>query len=484
MVNSQDNLFETSLQIYHEQLFALSNQIEKMKLTSYPSNEIPEFIEELSSICKVLLDKFTSPNISEYSEIVFCRRVFGILESVVQRISQSNISNHPAELMIPAKELIIKFGDETLFFTNPIWNLNYAIGDLWTNSSRQIQKFLPELEFSPTKKIFIQFPLIHKDDVLLGCVMGHELGHYFDLHTHLNISNSLLPKLLMHQNIDNLKEYISIKYSIENLELSEKQLDNLKETILKDILGKKHLFNWLKEFVADIIGILIYGPASHFSGDSIFTFASLGEEGKLQDFYSPTHPRFSVRSTVRMRTFEKLNYKKNFDPEIQHFFDESKNKWEESEVLNFADFLDGSVSKKIDGVDKEILVYRFNLNNDSLNLIENVLVENLDHIIDFIKEKIPESIHYTVEEYKNFVPILSEKIANFIPPNEINRLPVDSISILNAGWRAHLIHHNTLKKFLSESEIEQDIKEVINNLVKKALTAAHIHRGWNNACSK
>ncbi|OCS84408.1 M48 family metalloprotease [Caryophanon latum] len=472
MVTSTDNFFDTSLQIHHEQVFALYNQIEKLKLTSYPSNEIPIFINDLSSISKLLLDKFKSSSVLNYSEILLYRQTFNSLQKIVSFISQANITYHPTEVMIPAKELILEFGDETLFFTQPLWYLNYAIGDVWIQFASNIKKIFPELQFDSKKKILIQFPIIHKDDVLLGCVMGHELGHYFDLHSGLNISAELLPQLLLHKNLHKLQAFLQFKLQNTQITLSDQQENRLKHDLIKKILGENHLFNWLKEFVADIAGILLYGPASHFSGDSIFTFSSLSEEGHLVDDYSKSHPRSSLRSIVRMATFDKLDYKHNFDSYIQKHIEISEEKWRNSKIHDTTSFIDGHI--------RNDLIYRLKLNPDSYKLIEDILIDNLPSIIDFVMSKIPSSLHYNASKFKEVVPKLSKKISNFIPPNELNNSPVDSISILNSGWHAYLVHKDTLSAHLSENEQDYNIREVINNLVKKALTSAHIHRRWNH----
>jgi len=470
LVTSTDNFFGNSLQVHHDQVFALSNQIEKLKLTSYPSIEISNFIKELSNICGLLLKKFEG--ISSYSDIKLYRQTFNDLQKIVSYISQANITQHPMEVMVPAKELILKFGDETLFFTQPLWILNYAIGDVWSRFSNSINKLFPELVLDSKKKILIQFPIIHKDDVLLGCVMGHELGHYFDLHSGLNMSATLLPQLLQHENINELKNYLQLKITNTAIQLDSTQEDRLKHDLLLKILGENHLINWLKEFIADIAGILLYGPASHFSGDSIFTFSSLSENGNLTDAYSPTHPRSSIRSIVRLTTFNKLGYEQNFEPTIQDTIDVSKQKWESAQTYDSINFIDGNISND--------LVYRLILQKESYRLIEEILLDNLESIIDFVIQKIPDNLHYSSITFKELVPKLSQKISNFIPPNELLNKPVDSISILNAGWHAYISYKEKLSDNLAENEQDYNIREVINNLVKKALMSAHIHRRWND----
>ncbi|WP_089744455.1 hypothetical protein [Gracilibacillus ureilyticus] len=374
--------------------------------------------------------------------------------------------------MIPVKEIILKYGDATLFFTRPVWILNYAIGDIWSRFSLSISKTFPSIQLDKKKKILIEFPVVHKDDVLLGCVMGHELGHYFDLHSGLNLTDSLMPSLLKHSNINDLKQFVNLKLTSSSILLTKDQENRIKNEILVNILGKGYLINWLQEFIADIIGILLYGPSSHFSGDSIFTYSSLANDGTLHDAFSNTHPRSSIRSVVRERTFEKLNYTGKFSSVIQEEINISIQKWKSAKTKLFLDSIDGSYGTDI--------IFRFELNNTSLAIIEDILVSELDDIIDYILNTIPDELHYNVEKYHKIVPQLAAKISNFIPPNEIDSEPVDSISILNAGWHAYFHYRDKLETEISSNEQEYNIREMINNLVKKALMSAHIHRGWND----
>lgn len=469
-----DDFFDSSLQIHHDQAFALFNQIEKLKLTSYPTPELSNFINELSTICKLILNKFNE--VSSYSEIKVYRQSLNNLQQIVSYLSQANTTHNPMEVMIPAKELILRFGDETLFFTQPVWILNYAIGDVWTKLSENIVKLFPELTLNSKRKILIQFPIIHKDDVLLGCVMGHELGHYFDLHSGLNLSAQLLPQLLQHENINHLKPYLEIKILNQTIILNNETETRIKQQIIINLLSGNYLINWLNEFIADIAGILLYGPSSHFSGDSIFTFSSLTENGELIDSYSTTHPRSSIRSIVRLRTFSKLGYDQKLNSEIQSSIEVSKQKWIKAKTYIETNYIDGRIQND--------LVYRLNLQKESYELIENILLDKLDVIIDFVVNTIPEDLHYSADKYQDIVPKLSKKISNFIPPNELLGEPVDSISILNAGWYAYILDKEKLRESLSENEQDYNIREMINNLIKKALTSAHIHRRWKDVDSQ
>lgn len=476
MVNSgSTHSHINALRIHQEQAYALTKQLEKFKLTTYPSEEVSNFIDELYMISYKFVEIFNPDNRLEYTKIELYRQLLTHFQSVVAYISQTNFSQHPLELILPAKELLITFGQKTDFFTEPTWELNYAIGDIWSKLSEHLKTELTLPEIQTEKKILIRFPIIHKDDMLLGGVMGHELGHYFDLHSGLNISAELFPMLLQHQNLKKLIKYISIKHNEQMLVINTEGKLNYAENLIKLILGDYYLYPWLKEFIADICGILTYGPASHFSGESIFTFSSVSSNGKLKDQYAKTHPKKSIRSIVRKSTFTKLGYDGVMDPIIQRELDASYENWEDADHDDYIDYIDGKVN--------DSLIYRFEVNKDSIQLIEEILLSNLNQIIDVVIEKIPDHLHYTSENYLRRVDSLAKKIANLIPPNEDGHGPADSISILNAGWHAYFLYNELLKTEVPEATNEFNTREIINRLVKKALVSASIHRRWVDVSS-
>ena len=63
----------------------------------------------------------------------------------------------------------------------------------------------------------------------------------------------------------------------------------------------------------------------------------------------------------------------------------------------------------------------------------------------------------------------------------------NSISILNAGWIAYMTKFNQIKDNLSSEEsylLDFEVKEIIDNLLKKATISSNIHRRWIDATNK
>lgn len=473
MVNVADNFVETSLNIHHEQAYALSKQLKKLLETNYPSNEILVFIRELNEINNKFLEIFSSKDVL-INKIELYRKTFIQFQQKIELISQTNFSQHPAEVILPAEEILSKYREKMEIYTKPTWELNYSIQDIWSTFSKNIFQILNINDKNSEQKILIRFPIIHKDDVLLGAVMGHELGHFFDLFSGLRISESLLPKILQHENMNKLLNYIEFKDDTGILRISNKESIEVAKNVIRQILNEYFLRDWLYEFVADIAGIILYGPSSHFSGETIFKYSGFSNTGNLVDRFSTTHPRKIIRSKVRLETLKTLRYFDVLPEELKNEIENTHQQWLKSTTSDYNQYLSKQLNTSVK--------YRFKFDHNSLDLIEEMLMDTLPEIIKEVSEKIPESLHYNAIIYNAIVPQLSNKISNLIPPNETeDNIPSDSISIINAAWHAYYVHKGTIKRNLHQDYSHLELREIINNLAKKAITLANTHRRWNDA---
>ncbi|UOQ44573.1 hypothetical protein MUN89_00915 [Halobacillus salinarum] len=461
------------VRIMWEQCYALSKQIDKYKINTYPNQETTEVIDHISVINNNLLDIFSQhqDEIINNRELKLYKQILDPFQRVIVKIvDQSNTTNHPLEVMIPVREIVNRIdGDIKNFITEPSWELNYAIGDFWSVFARFINK-LGVSDVDEEKRIRVIFPILHKDNVLLGSIMGHELGHYLDLHHGLNISEQLMPKILKHQDISKLEPFL-------HGEIIDKLPQPIRIAVIKSVLSNAFLIDWLKEFVADISGIVLYGPASHFSCEQIFMFYGISDGSTLADRFSQTHPRKIIRSIVRRETMSHFSYENHLPEKIQEIIDSLHNGWKNASHNDiYSVFTDTIMNNNR---------IEFVFNNDSCKIIEDILMDNLDLIIDKVVKSIPEEVHYTSEKIDEWVNPLADKLSKLTPPNELNRVPADSVSILNAGWFAYYLFGDSIKeeRGLSALEGELELRNIINNLTRKALVSADVHRRWSNVGS-
>lgn len=484
MCSNKSNNYNTNLlTVSLEQSYALNRQIEKFRKGTYPSVKLEDFVEELYKVNNAFIKLFYNLNSDNLTstQIRLLDQIFSFfMNEIASTALYADVHQNPLEMMIPVKELIQKLNVDVDFITVPSWKINYAIGDVWNLFNGYINFLKTQdpnmnIKIQDKKIIQIVFPIVHKDNILLGGILGHEFGHYLDK----NFKKSLITQkiLLVVKNYNRKSELIKYLDYDKALNLNPQALSLIIDTLLTKV---SMIECWIQEFVADIIGIFIYGISSYFSCEKVFMYQNISEKDKLIDRFSATHPRCSARSTVRLEVLKHLDYENILDPSLVKIIKDFHSSWinaniEPYDQVHIEEFTLGLQKIKVN----------LNLNVDSCKLIEQILLDNIKEIIKIVETNIPAQIKYNFSDIKDKSMPLAKKIANLIPPNELSKIPMDSMSIMNAGWIAYYLYINDIKKFLSEySPQEQDIKaiEMINSLMSKALVSSHIHRRWN-ACS-
>ncbi|WP_346866835.1 MULTISPECIES: hypothetical protein [unclassified Clostridium] len=469
-------LISNKLITLKEQIDVLIIKFKELRLMSYPDSNIEIVINHMSDIANKLderLSYYNENGINNF-ELKLISKVIQAFYSRVGYIAKCDVKNHPREIMIPIKELLDNTEKDHIFITEPQWELNYSVGLLMDKNFKEALKKCGIILEEDINIIKLAFPKLHQDNILGGAIMAHELGHYFDLHYSLELSEKIIVKII--NNID-LDKYISNIYS--HMKEYTKNLSEMKR-ILKSNIPNIILRSWIQETVADILGITFYGLASFFASENISIYYSDINKSQSQFLqrFSITHPRDSFRNYVRISTLSKLGYLKKIDKKILHKLEEYEKQWEESITEPFR-----ATSCQVNEVINLIVNNRYLLN------LENDIKSNLDWIIDFVLKEIgsvSESLIYKSDEFIKDIDSLVEKIKLIIPPNEIDGVPVNSVSIINSGWVSYILNSEDIKNTMGScngSSKEIDVKNLINSLIKKATLTSNIHRRWINAIS-
>lgn len=351
--------------------------------------------------------------------------------------------------MLPIRNILKKLNSKHLFITEPCLEYNYAVS-LFMGSKIGIYFKLEEDEIPEIIKII--FPILHKDDILNGAVMGHEFGHFLDLHYKLDITGKVIAKYMLNPIFEEIYKETMKKTSL-----------SVTKEEFKVLLLKKYFKNWIQEFVADIIGICLYGLASFFAYQHVIfsniKISMIGERHKISDNIFETHPRNTIRTFMMIKTLKKLKYNNYANKKTLDLIEEYYQIWNESIIEN---------------------------NNIIFILLEEFLKDESDFLIDSVINELKilsDNLIYDFSKLKVIVPHAVEKIINVIPPNEIKGEPIDEISILNAGWIAYLLEYDKIKETLNSEDYsfkDFEIKEIVDNLIKKAILASDIHSRWLN----
>jgi len=459
-----------------EQIDVLNIKFNELKLLSYPGDDIENIINSLHRLTNEFNKRlifYKEEGISN-EELQLISDLIRIFYQIVGHISNSDVRNHPREIMIPIRELLSYTSAKHIFMTEPTWDLNYSVSNLLNDNYMSALKTCG-IEYEGIRNIIkLSFPKIHQNNILGGAIMAHELGHYFDIHYPLDITEKIIVKFI---NKIDINKYISNIYSTlgENLKGNPIWINFLKSNLPKIILRR-----WINEIVADILGVAFYGVSSYLASESLSAFYSNIDINQTQftQTFSDTHPRDGFRNYVRFSTLSKINHLQNYDEKLVEKILELKRQWELSSTETF-----NSYNLKIDDARSFVVnsVYLYNLENDLKSNIDWIIEDTINEI-----KSISPNLIYDINTFKEEVPELVNKIKRAIPPNEIKGKPANTISIINAGWVLYTLYPDEIKgSFPSDEKSDTiDIKNVIDTLLKKATLSSSIHRRWINATCK
>lgn len=473
-----DYFKEHKLRALKEEIHVIKIKFKELKLLTYPDGDVEKVIIYMQNLAYKIDEKIDEykNNDADMVKISYLSDVVTVFYRYVCCVLNSDIRNNPREIMVPIKEILNKINSNHLFITEPLTNFNYAVGEILSIDA--FLNLLKALDISfdmDTRIIRLLFPVLHQSDVLGGAVMGHELGHYLDLHYPIKLSEKILVKFI---NKIDCNEYIAFFRKDKEYKLNIDPID-----IVKSELPRFVLYNWIKEIVADVIGALLYGISSYFSLMQVLSVsASIDKvQGKCYQGFSESHPRNSMRAFVIINTLKKMNLFNSIDKDLIEKI------YEYNDIWNMAlNTLFQERQRKII-LDENINII---INSKYLSKLEDDLKNNLEWIIELIYDEINNISSDIIYDCKNFekdIPKAVEKIVNIIPPNEVYSKPLDSISILNAGWIVYMIKFDEMRKNLNSGEsnfIDFEVKEIIDNLLKKATLSSNIHRRWLDAASK
>ncbi|MBK1809709.1 hypothetical protein JHL18_03530 [Clostridium sp. YIM B02505] len=470
-------LISNKLITLKEQVDVLKIKFKELTLMSYPDSNIEIVINYMSDIANKLDERLSYYNENGINnwELKLISKVIQAFYNMVGYIAKCDVKNHPREIMIPIRELLNNTEKDHIFITEPQWELNYSVGLLMNKNFKEALKMCGIVLEEDINIIKLAFPKLHQDNILGGAIMAHELGHYFDLHYSLELSEKAIVQII---NSIDLDKYISNIYS--HMKEYTQDLEEMKR-ILKSNIPNIILRSWIQETVADILGIAFYGLASFLASENLSIYYSDINESQSQFLqqFSITHPRDSFRNYIRIATLAKLGYLEKVDGKILSKLEEYQKQWEESTTAPFR-----AISYQVSDVISIIVNNRYLLN------LENDIKCNLDWIIDFVLDEIKSvsgELIYESDEFVKDIHSLIEKITMVIPPNEIDRSPVNSVSIINSGWISYILNSEDIKNTMggyNGASKEIDVKNLINSLLKKATLTSNIHRRWINATSQ
>lgn len=445
--------------------------IKSKKNQNYPTVYLNDLYNQLDEIYKEFIDKYLEEETEITNNKMFLIKQFidGTNKGILDLLNNASNILEPKSITIPIREKIKKNNEKALYIPELIWEVNYYIG----NVSEAYNKFLEPFKLNKklTTEIYrFGIPYFYQNNVLMSGILGHELGHYFDLHGGLDITERLMAEFASDEILINqLEPFVDLKESRAIGNIFE-----LKSNVVKLFLSQNFYFKaWVSEFVADVLGTMLYGPASILSSEYLIQSSSI-QDDNLIDYSMHSHPRNVLRNQIKQLSLRKLNYyDTSFPDAFNKELEKNNQKWE---------YANKKYIPHTFKFDTQIGNLYMNINKQALGVMEDYLESKFDLIIDRCLEQLSDELIYGPDVMEKSINQLTEKIGELQPPNELHdNMPADSISIINASWLSYLEPSELMKMQYNTNNKRMN---AIDRLSSRALEVASIHRRWNDVSSK
>lgn len=457
---------------------------DNLKIKNFTSDTPITFSDKIFSVCEFFENilpsiyasyksrKSTSEQKRQYRILLFTiNENLKELSSHIRFAQSAQARFLPYSIVKPLENEITKIEPDVLILFRPQWSYDYSCRDKFFEyynnlltkiyKSPSSEKYKTENKSSKeNKKLFvIAFPSIERKNILLHCLLGHELGHV------LFSTKDLI-------NLDRCNEIaakeIRKKIPEDNLENES----NLKKTKrIKDSYDYIHDNLWMKgfeEIVSDIIGTLLFGPSFLFA-----LFESIFQNNFPLDNLPDYKNKFYPPWRTRLRYIYNLCYELKFFPIPNNIFQNNQ------AVIK-------SINKRINSIKKNI-----DTQKDIKTLFSEedikIAYEQIFSSIENLKKhliKIFKNITFDSNDFYNKVENLIYRIKNGITPNEIMNSQsvienVNLFEIIAAGWFYKIGINNNIK---NQNKVDEtySLMETNNRLILKAIEYSYITEKYHD----
>lgn len=380
----------------------------------------------------------------------------------------------PWSVVKPIEKFIRDLLPEITVMLTSEWEYNYSIAatDLsskYRDDLDMYQDLLPAISleekvFQDFKQPFhmISFPSLERKNILLHCLIGHEIGHL--------ISKTYINKDRIARFEDSIRDIVN--NIVKSKYIFAEQIPLFIQNQIKketDLEIKRASFAWqvgLAEILSDIVGTLLFGPAMLFSAFEIAIQYNIDQKPHHKNsFYPPW--RLRLREILR-----------TIDTPDQKFFPLTKSNFESEKMKTI-----NSVNQRFELIKK--ITHENEKKEFQDDQILKTVYKEIDKNVSEAKEIFYKHLEYKVIKpsalYKK-LPHLIDRINNKIPPNAYedsisNREPATIVEIINAVW-FHKISWED-KIFHDDGSFNKDIckdRDRMNRLTLKAIEYADVEK--------
>jgi len=375
-----------------------------------------------------------------------------ILHMNLDEIEHIKTTNIPLEIIPLLKRILKLNGLKSEVVFRPSTEFNYS----YWNYYKFMEKSCEGLILIPEKMLsVIAFPISEFDNIMLNCILFHEIGHQ------LNIELGLRDKIkdlieITGKDIDEyVKEWIARFSNIRQVRGEREFTLNMflpLEDIVRSWLVEElydTLNNWIDETISDLI-------AFHYIGIAyLISFSELSLVHAEQSSCSNTHPPLFLRLKMLFKLYNKQEYGKK----LRKY---------------------GNTTKLVAKY-KKIAKHSFKKERKTLNTLKYLVIENkILRILPNILELVNKSIKMPKTRFiSSNIEDAVRSLLDLVPPVEIINYEKKTkkfhnpFTILNAAW---IVKENYRKKtYKLFKDDTQQARIILSNLTLKALDSVEFY---------
>src|SRR3989442_758540 len=304
-----EKIVSLKIEVARQRCEALSDEIGSLKNKGYSSGgtlKLLLFVEKAAGVILSYLDEQKSlPDRELLTEDELEDRVHRLTELIpflhilLGFIEGSDIASTPTPLVLQLRRFartVVPHSD-VVVCARP--ELNYSITEVASlirdlvaqTTLKECCELLPEFLFVVT------IPRVESMEVLLHCILSHELGH--GLYERYGLAAKILPKVQINQ--ERVRSLVNV--IVTQVEPTMAKAPPLVEVGMRELITQQvtgRITKWVQELCSDAFGVQLFGPAYYFA----FVYFFLAFEYLDKD--SQTHPPPRLRLRLMSKIVRRL----------------------------------------------------------------------------------------------------------------------------------------------------------------------------------
>jgi hypothetical protein len=472
------------------QSHALEARLRTVRANAYASPRILVLLEATSELNQAIRHRFASydPARSDtLAERSLERLWFAMVELrmvVLPAIEQGSVRARPIEVMLAIEQLFkATLDQEVVVLASPGELHEYAALDLWRRAAVAAAELglEPRLDKAGVRFIRLRFSDIERDNVFLHCNLVHEIGHELIRPFHWDDE---LGTILGDDAIRSLRARVEPQAEFAALGEDDQAL------VMHELLARDEeaydssgvLLNWLDELLADLVALVILGPAAALAAAEWLNLLNI----ESADRWSRTHPRWSFRIDLE-REYLDLQIEGACLSEELAAYPQALNYLESTQARHVAtSLLPEAAGSESTGT--------FSLPRDEIffSALEQALRNKFPDLIEKVGSGLANvGMRLSPRAFREEVPPLVRQLMCLIPPSTTgdgaDQRPASYRAIVNAGAMVRFDRLSDLVEAVPALKADEDgargagsfrADELISALVRKAIADALIFERW------